>query len=319
MQIGRYQFRNNVFLAPMAGITDLPFRRLCYQLGAGLTVSEMISSNPEVWDTDKSRNRTLHTQDSGIRSVQIAGSDPEQMAYAAQHNVAEGAQIIDINMGCPAKKVNKKLAGSALLRDPQLVKEILQAVVQAVSVPVTLKIRTGWTTESRNGVQIAQLAQNEGIQALTVHGRTRACLFKGHAEYETIRAIKEEIQIPLIANGDITTPEQAKQVLKFTGADAIMIGRGAQGNPWVFREVVHFLKTGEKLAPPSRSEFIRVMQDHLQQLHQFYGEFHGVRIARKHIGWYVQRIGNPQGFRVRFNTLETAQEQVDALQFFSSI
>lgn len=303
----------------MAGVTDLPFRRLCTQLGAGLVVSEMLSSNPEVWDTDKSRSRMAHQNEPGIRSVQIAGSDPEMMARAAQHNIAEGAQIIDINMGCPAKKVNKKLAGSALLREPTLVREILCAVREAVEAPVTLKIRTGWAPEHKNGVQIAEIAQEEGMAALTVHGRTRTCMYKGNAEYDTIREIRNAISIPLIANGDITTPEQARYVLAYTGADAIMIGRGAQGNPWIFREIVHFLNTGKKLAPPSRDEVTTVMQKHLQQLHDFYGERRGVRIARKHIGWYVQGIGDPNNFRAAFNALETAQEQLDALVFFSSI
>lgn len=316
MRIGHYQLQNNVILAPMAGVTDLPFRRLCTQLGAGLAVSEMLSSNPEVWATDKSRHRMAHQHEPGIRSVQIAGSDPEMMAQAAQHNVAEGAQIIDINMGCPAKKVNKKLAGSALLREPTLVREIIRAVRDAVAVPVTLKIRTGWAPEQRNGVQIAAIAQEEGMAALTVHGRTRACMYKGNAEYDTIREIRHAISIPLIANGDITTPEQAEFALAYTGADAIMIGRGAQGNPWIFREVVHYLKTGKKLAPPSRTEVMTVMQKHLQQLHAFYGAYRGVRIARKHIGWYLQGIGDPNNFRAAFYALETAQEQLDALEFF---
>ena len=303
----------------MAGVTDLPFRRLCTQLGAGLAVSEMLSSNPEVWDTDKSRSRMAHQNEPGIRSVQIAGSDPEMMARAAQHNVAEGAQIIDINMGCPAKKVNKKLAGSALLREPSLVREILHAVQEAVAVPVTLKIRTGWAPEHRNGVQIAEIAQEEGMAALTVHGRTRTCMYKGNAEYDTIRDIRSTICMPLIANGDITTPEEAEFVLAYTGADAVMIGRGAQGNPWIFREIVHYLNTGKKLAPPSRNEVTTVMQKHLQQLHDFYGERRGVRIARKHIGWYVQGIGDPNNFRAAFNQFETAKAQLDALEFFSSI
>lgn len=319
MRIGHYQLQNNVLLAPMAGVTDLPFRRLCTQLGAGLVVSEMLSSNPDVWDTDKSRSRMAHENEPGIRSVQIAGSDPEMMARAAQHNIAEGAQIIDINMGCPAKKVNRKLAGSALLREPSLVREILCAVREAVAAPVTLKIRTGWAPEHINGVQIAEIAQEEGMAALTVHGRTRACMYKGNAEYDTIRDIRSAISIPLIANGDITTPEQAKFVLSYTGADAVMIGRGAQGNPWIFREIVHYLNTGKKLAPPSRHEVTTVMQNHLQQLHSFYGERRGVRIARKHIGWYVQGIGDPNNFRAAFNAFETAEEQLVALEFFSSI
>ncbi|MCC5854270.1 MAG: tRNA dihydrouridine synthase DusB [Idiomarina sp.] len=316
MRIGQYQLNNNVLLAPMAGVTDLPFRRLCTELGAGLAVSEMLSSNPETWDSTKSRERRVHDQEPGIRSVQIAGSDPELMARAAQHNVEEGAQIIDINMGCPAKKVNKKLAGSALLKEPGLVRDILAAVTQAVDVPVTLKIRTGWCPETRNGVEIAKLAEAAGIQALTVHGRTRSCMYKGVAEFETIRAIRAAISIPLIANGDITTPERAREVLDFTGADAVMIGRGAQGNPWIFREVVHFLATGEHLSPPTADEVTRVMRKHLRQLHQFYGEQRGVRIARKHIGWYLQGVGDPENFRAEFNALENADDQLHALEYF---
>ncbi|RTE85694.1 MULTISPECIES: tRNA dihydrouridine synthase DusB [Gammaproteobacteria] len=319
MRIGSYELKNNVILAPMAGVTDLPFRRLCVELGAGLAVSEMLSSNPKVWDTAKSKNRMAHHKEPGLRSVQIAGSDPELMARAAQHNVVEGAQIIDINMGCPAKKVNKKLAGSALLQEPELVRDIISAVVAAVDVPVTLKIRTGWAPEHRNGVQIAEIAEREGIQALTVHGRTRACMYKGHAEYETIKNIREAIQIPLIANGDITSPEKALEVLEFTQADAVMVGRGAQGNPWIFREITHFFQTGEKLPPPEKSEVIRIMGEHLKELHAFYGEHTGVRIARKHIGWYVQGLGNPGQFRAKFNALETSSEQLEALNFLSSI
>lgn len=303
----------------MAGVTDLPFRRLCTRLGAGMAVSEMLSSNPEVWDTDKSRARMVHNHEPGIRSVQIAGSDPELMARAAQHNVAEGAQIIDINMGCPAKKVNKKLAGSALLKEPSLVQEILSAVKAAVEVPVTLKIRTGWAPEHRNGVQIAEIAQAEGMSALTVHGRTRACMYKGQAEFDTIRDIRQAINIPLIANGDITSPEKAEFVLAYTGADAVMVGRGAQGNPWIFREIVHYLATGEHHAAPRRDEVTTVMREHVLELHKFYGDWRGVRIARKHIGWYVQGIGDPNNFRATFNRLETVQEQLDALDFFSSI
>lgn len=316
MRIGNYQLTNNVILAPMAGVTDLPFRRLCVELGAGLAVSEMLSSNPEVWDTEKSRARMLHKNEPGIRSVQIAGSDPELMARAAQHNVAEGAQIIDINMGCPAKKVNKKLAGSALLKEPQLVEQIIQSVVAAVDVPVTLKIRTGWAPEHKNGVEIARIAEANGIQALAVHGRTRACMYKGFAEYDTIKAIKQAVAIPVIANGDITTPQKARDVLSYTGADAIMIGRGAQGNPWIFREIVHFLETGEQLQAPEAEEIAAVMTRHLTQLHEFYGEFRGLRIARKHIGWYLQYIEDRTGFRKTFNALESAKDQLQALTHF---
>ncbi|WP_194756807.1 tRNA dihydrouridine synthase DusB [Aliidiomarina indica] len=318
MRIGSYQLTNNVLLAPMAGVTDLPFRRLCMQLGAGMAVSEMLSSNPEVWDTDKSRARMVHSMEPGIRAVQIAGSDPELMARAAQHNVREGAQIIDINMGCPAKKVNKKLAGSALLQDPELVQRIIHAVVRAVDVPVTLKIRTGWDPENRNGVLIAKIAEQEGIQSLAVHGRTRSCMYKGHAEYDTIKAIKQAISIPVVANGDITTPQQARDVLLYTEADAVMVGRGAQGNPWIFREIVHFLKTGSEHTPPTGQEITEVMRTHLNALHDFYGEQRGLRIARKHIGWYLQgNLADKPGaadFKRQFNALESAPAQLQALE-----
>lgn len=316
MRIGPYTLSNNVILAPMAGVTDAPFRNLCVRLGAGMAVSEMLSSNPKVWDTAKSQHRMLHQQDIGIRAVQIAGSDPKLMAEAAIHNVKQGAQIIDINMGCPAKKVNKKLAGSALLRDPVLVTEILNAVVAAVSVPVTLKIRTGWSPEQRNGIEIARIAEQAGIQSLAVHGRTRACMYKGQAEYDTIRSIVRAVSIPVVANGDIRTPGQARDVLEYTGANAIMIGRGAQGNPWLFREIVHFLETGQQMEAPAISEVAEVMRQHLQQLHNFYGDFKGLRIARKHIGWYLQAIEDPLNFRAFFNSLESASAQTDALDHY---
>lgn len=316
MRIGPYQLDNPVILAPMAGVTDLPFRQLCMELGAGLTVSEMLSSNPRVWQTKKSQARMGHADEPGIKAVQIAGCEPELMAHAAQHNVANGAQIIDINMGCPAKKVNKKLAGSALLQYPELVSEILHAVVNAVSVPVTLKIRTGWDPDHRNGVEIAQLAEQAGIQALAVHGRTRACMFKGNAEFDTIRAIKQAVTIPVIANGDIRHPEKAKAVLDYTGADAIMIGRGAQGNPWLFREIAHYLATGEHLAKPSATEVRRVVCEHVRKLHQHYGEFSGVRIARKHVGWYLQEQQPASEFRRHFVAIENADEQLEALATF---
>ena len=318
MRIGSYQLSNNVLLAPMAGVTDLPFRRLCVELGAGMAVSEMLSSNPRVWNTEKSKARMVHGDEPGIRSVQIAGSDPELMALAAQHNVAEGAQIIDINMGCPAKKVNKKLAGSALLQDPELVTRILHSVVAAVNVPVTLKIRTGWAPDHRNGVTIAKIAEQAGIQALAVHGRTRACMYKGNAEYDTIAAIKNAISIPVIANGDITSPQKAREVLEYTAADAVMVGRGAQGNPWIFREIVHYLKTGKQLAPPTGTEIAQVMNRHLRQLHELHGEHRGMRIARKHISWYMQgnlqQAPGSEEFRRSFNALESAEAQLAALE-----
>ena len=297
----------------MAGVTDYTFRQLCRRFGAGLAVSEMMSSNPLVWQSEKSLNRMTHGDESGLRSVQIAGSDPEQMAEAAVFNVEHGAQIIDINMGCPAKKVNKKLAGSALLQYPELVKQIVQAVVQAVSVPVTLKIRTGWDTDNRNGVQIAQIAQDNGIQCLAVHGRTKACMYKGEAEYDTIRAIKQAVSIPVIANGDITSPQKARFVLDYTGADAIMIGRAAQGRPWIFREVVHYLATGELLAPPDLQQVRDILLEHVQGLHQLYGEVLGPRIARKHVGWYLAEHDAEGAFRSEFNGIEQHQTQLDAL------
>lgn len=320
MQIGAYLLDNPVILAPMAGVTDLPFRQLCNELGAGMTVSEMLSSNPRVWQTQKSQMRMGHADEPGIKAVQIAGCEPELMAQAAQHNVANGAQIIDINMGCPAKKVNKKMAGSALLQHPDLVQDILRAVVAAVDVPVTLKIRTGWDPDNRNGVAIAQLAEQAGIQSLAVHGRTRACMYKGEAEYDTIRAIKQAVSIPVVANGDIRTPAKAREVLDYTGADAIMIGRGAQGNPWLFREIAHFLATGEQLAKPHISEVTDVVMRHVRRLHEHYGDFTGVRIARKHVGWYLQEQQPAAEFRRQFVTIENASEQLDALAtFFNSV
>ncbi|MDX1676556.1 tRNA dihydrouridine synthase DusB [Arsukibacterium sp.] len=313
VRIGPYQLANKVVCAPMAGVTDHTFRELCRRFGAALAVSEMLSSNPQVWQSEKSQNRMGHRQESGIRSVQIAGSDPAQMAAAAQYNVEIGADIIDINMGCPAKKVNKKLAGSALLQYPQLVEQIIQAVVQAVKVPVTLKIRTGWDTDNRNGVQIARIAEDNGIQALAVHGRTKACMYKGEAEYDTIKAIKQAISLPVIANGDITTPEKAQFVLEYTGADAIMIGRAAQGRPWIFREVAHYLATGRKLAAPAIAEVQQIMLEHVQGLHQLYGEHLGPRIARKHVGWYLAEHDAQGVFRSEFNAIEQAERQFDAL------
>ncbi|MBN7826115.1 tRNA dihydrouridine synthase DusB [Bowmanella dokdonensis] len=320
MQIGPYQLENNLILAPMAGVTDRPFRQLCKRMGAGLVVSEMLLSNPDVWKSDKSIHRMNHEGETGIRSVQIAGSEPELMAMAAIHNVETGAQIIDINMGCPAKKVNKKLAGSALLQYPDLVREIIQAVVKAVAVPVTLKIRTGWDPDNRNGVEIARIAEDLGIQSLAVHGRTRACMYKGEAEYDTIRAIKQAVSIPVVANGDICSPQKARQVLELTGADAVMIGRGAQGRPWIFREIDHYLKTGEALAAPTLTEVRQVMLEHVSNVHQFYGEFAGTRIARKHVGWYLSEHDTDRQFRSQFNGIGEAQAQLDALnQYFEQL
>lgn len=316
MQIANISITTPVILAPMAGITDRPFRQICRKMGAGLAVGEMLSANPLVWKTEKSRLRMDHTGESGIRSVQIAGCDPELMAQAAQHNVANGAQIIDINMGCPAKKVNKKLAGSALLQNPALVEQILKAVVNAVDVPVTLKIRTGWDPDHKNGVQIAQIAEGNQIQALAVHGRTRACLFKGEAEFDTIKAIKQSVSIPVIANGDITSASKAKYVMDHTGADAVMIGRGAQGRPWIFREIAHFLATGEHIAKPELAEIRQIVLQHIAELHQFYGEGKGLRIARKHVGWYLKELEDKGEYRQQFNSIESAPEQLDSLSSY---
>ncbi|ELQ6110619.1 tRNA dihydrouridine synthase DusB [Cronobacter sakazakii] len=316
MRIGHYQLRNRLIAAPMAGITDRPFRTLCYEMGAGLTVSEMMSSNPEVWASDKSRLRMVHVDEPGIRTVQIAGSVPEEMAEAARINVDNGAQIIDINMGCPAKKVNRKLAGSALLQYPDLVKSILTAVVNAVDVPVTLKIRTGWDPANRNCVEIAQLAEECGIRALTIHGRTRACLFQGNAEYDSIRTVKQKVSIPVIANGDITSPHKARAVLDYTGADALMIGRAAQGRPWIFREIQHYLDTGELLPPLPLAEVKRLLCAHVRELHDFYGQAKGYRIARKHVAWYLQEHAPDDQFRRTFNAIEDASEQLEALEAY---
>lgn len=316
MQIGPHTLETPLIVAPMAGVTDRPFRELCLRLGAGMAVSEMLLANPDVWDTQKTRMRMGHSAETGLRSVQIAGADPEMMAFAARYNVEQGAQIVDINMGCPAKKVNKKLAGSALLRQPDLVRDICQAVVKAVEVPVTLKIRTGWDPDNRNGEEIARIAEDCGIAALAVHGRTRACLYKGEAEYDTIRAIKQAVSIPVVANGDIDSPEKARYVLDYTGVDAVMIGRAAQGRPWIFREIRHFLETGTKLPPPDREEVRTLMNEHVTNLHQFYGAYLGARIARKHVGWYLDEEETGREFRKHFNALDCADAQLEALEVY---
>ncbi len=316
MQIGPYQLDNPLILAPMAGVTDQPFRQLCKQLGAGMTVSEMIAADPRLWASKKSRLRRIHQGEIGIRSVQIAGTEPEIMALAAQHNVEHGAQIIDINMGCPAKKVCKKAAGSALLQDPELVERILIAVVNAVTVPVTLKIRTGQNADNRNGIQIAKIAEQAGIQALAVHGRTRADKFMGNAEFDTIAQIKQAVSIPIIANGDINSPEKAKQILQQTGADGLMIGRAAQGKPWIFREIWHFLQTSKHLAAPSWQEIQQILLQHLDGLHQLYGEVMGPRIARKHVSWYLQEQADGKEFRRHFNKIDDGQAQIETLNHY---
>ncbi len=317
LQIGPYSLDTQVALAPMAGVTDRPFRQLCRELGAGLVVSEMVTSDPNLWHTRKSSFRLNHQGEAEPRSVQIAGGDPEMMALAAQLNAERGAQIIDINMGCPAKKVCNKAAGSALLKDEPLVESILEAVVNAVDIPVTLKIRTGWSPDNRNALTIAKMAEQAGIAALTIHGRTRSDKYLGDAEYDTIKSVKQMINIPVIANGDITTPEKARFVLDYTGADAVMIGRAAQGTPWILREIDHYLRHGEKVAPPSLSEIHSIFNRHLKALHEFYGELMGVRIARKHLNWYLISVSDVTGFRKEFNQLETADEQLNALdQYF---
>ncbi|MGR6980895.1 tRNA dihydrouridine synthase DusB [Testudinibacter sp. P27/CKL/0425] len=316
MRIGKFQLKNRVLLAPMAGITDLPFRRICSRYQAGLTYSEMMSANRDVWHTEKSRLRVAHHADIGINAVQIAGSDPLEMAQAAALNVGCGAQLIDINMGCPAKKVNRKMAGSALLQYPDLVEQILQSVVSAVNVPVTLKIRTGWDKTNRNCVEIAKIAEQSGIAALTVHGRTRSCLYEGEAEYEHIRAVKQQVSIPVIANGDITSPKKAKYVLDYTGADAVMIGRGALGQPWLFRQIEAFLQSGQLIAEPDLAEKCQVAFEHIQGLHEFYGEQKGYRVARKHVSWYLDNIKPDASFKCTFNTITDPKQQLSVLKEF---
>jgi len=297
-------------LAPMAGVTDRPFRQLCKRLGAGMAVSEMISSNSLLWGSEKTLRRANHDGEIEPRSVQIAGSDPVMMAEAAKHNADNGAQIVDINMGCPAKKICNVMAGSALLQDEDLVARILDAVVNAVDIPVTLKIRTGWDTDHRNGVTIAQIAEQAGIQALAVHGRTRACAYRGEAEYETIAAIKQAVSIPIIANGDINTPEKAKFVLEQTGVDALMIGRAAQGRPWIFNAINHYLATGERIDAPQVSEIRSIMLGHLENLYDFYGEYIGVRMARKHISWYSKGEIGGGAFRQAVNRVDSVAQQL---------
>ena len=316
MQIGPYQISNRLILAPMAGVTDRPFRQLCKRLGAGMAVSEMVTSNSLLWGSEKTKRRANHDGETDPRSVQIAGSDPALMAQAAKHNADNGAQIIDINMGCPAKKICNVMAGSALLQNEQLVGEILEAVVSAVDIPVTLKIRTGWDRENRNAPTIARIAEDSGIQSLAIHGRTRADAYKGDAEYDTIADVKSRLSIPVVANGDITTPEKARFVLNYTGADAVMIGRAAQGRPWIFREIDHFLTTGETLAEPSLVEIRDILLEHVANLYEFYGEYTGVRIARKHIAWYSKGQSHGAEFRRIVTRVETSAEQIDMIQEF---
>ncbi len=316
MKIGRHVLKNNLIVAPMAGVTDRPFRMLCKRMGAGMAVSEMVASNSLLYGSEKTKRRANHEGEVDPISVQIVGADPNMLAQAARYNVGQGAQIIDINMGCPAKKICNVMAGSALLKDERLVGEILEAVVDAVEVPVTLKIRTGWDKNSRNAVRIAQIAEASGIQALAIHGRTRACAYTGEAEYDTIRAVKAEVKIPVMANGDITTPEKARFVLEHTGADAVMIGRAAQGRPWLFREIAHYLATGERLAAPRVQEIRDITVAHVHELYEFYGEHTGLRVARKHISWYTKGLAGSAHFRHHMNQLESAVEQLRAVDEF---
>jgi len=321
MKIGAWSLPNNVFVAPMAGVTDRPFRQLCKKLGAGYAVSEMAASNPLLWKTVKSSRRLNHDGEIDPVAVQIAGADPEMMAQAAVFNISKGARVIDINMGCPVKKVCNVASGSALLRHEDLVARILTSVVEAClphGVPVTLKTRTGWDREHRNALRIAKLAQDSGIAALTLHGRTRADLYLGEAEYDTIREVKASLSIPVVANGDIDSPLKAREVLAYTGADAVMIGRAAQGRPWIFREIDHFLRTGETLAPPTWIDMRDLLLEHLADHYQFYGELPGVRTARKHIGWYVSSLPEGKQFADLINKIESTSAQFEAVnQWFT--
>jgi tRNA-dihydrouridine synthase B len=310
MQIGKHLLANNLIVAPMAGVTDRPFRQLCKRFGAGLAVSEMVASDPRLWGTQKSQRRTDHDGEVRPVSAQIAGTDPAMMAQAARYNVDRGAEIIDINMGCPAKKICNAQAGSALLKDEPLVARILDAVVKSVDVPVTLKIRTGWDTARRNAPQVARIAEDSGIQAIAIHGRTRACGFSGQAEYQTISEVKARVGIPVVANGDIDSPEKAKQVLAWTGADGLMIGRAAQGRPWLFREIADYLRTGRRAPDLHATEVHRILRSHLEELYAFYGEQLGVKVARKHIAWYTEGRADARRVRETINGAETPEEQL---------
>lgn len=313
MKIGELSIKNNLFLAPMAGVTDRPFRMLCKKLGAGVAVSEMVTSNSLLYGSEKTIQRANHEGEVDPISVQIAGADPKMMGDAARYNQDRGAQIIDINMGCPAKKICNVMAGSALLKHEKLVEEILNSVVSSVTIPVTLKIRTGWDRENKNAIKIAKIAENSGIKALAIHGRTRACLYHGHAEYDTIAEVKQNIKIPVIANGDITTPQKAKFVLNYTKADGIMIGRAAQGRPWIFREIDFYLKNNKELELPTIQEIQDTTIEHVNDLYNFYGELKGVRIARKHISWYTKGLKNSAQFRFNMNQIEDVRKQQTAI------
>lgn len=317
MQIGPYKLKNNLIVAPMAGVTDRPFRQLCKRLGAGMAVSEMVTSNSLLYGSEKTRRRANHEGEAEPKSVQIAGAEPGMLAEAARYNVDNGAQIIDINMGCPAKKICNVMAGSALLRDEPLVARILEAVVKAVpGVPVTLKTRLGWDHSNKNVLLVARIAEQSGIQALAIHGRTRCQAYTGDASYDLIAAVKQSVRIPIIANGDITTPEKARLVLEQTGADGVMIGRAAQGRPWIFREIAHYLETGTHLPPPEVAEIHQVLMDHLDDLYGFYGEQSGVRVARKHISWYTKGLVGSAHFRHAMNQLPTVETQLQAVNAF---
>ena len=313
VKIGQFVLPSNVILAPMAGVTDRPFRQLCRRFGAGLAASEMLTANVRLWDTKKSRLRMDHTGEPSPRVVQIAGFDPQMMADAALRNVDAGAQIIDINMGCPAKKVCNRLAGSALMQDESLVARILSTVVNAVPVPVTLKTRTGWDRSHKNGTRIASIAEDCGIQALAIHGRTRADMYQGNAEHETVAAIKSKIKIPVFANGDIDSPQRARAVLERTGCDGIMIGRAAQGRPWIFDEVNFFLNTGELRGELAPEKVRDIMRAHLEDLYSLYGDETGVRVARKHLSWYFQQHPGQEALRNRLVTIESPEEQLSTL------
>ncbi|MDR6858130.1 tRNA dihydrouridine synthase DusB [Variovorax guangxiensis] len=322
LQIGNIVLENRLFVAPMAGVTDRPFRMLCRELGAGYAVSEMVTSRKELWNSLKTSRRANHEGEPGPIAVQIAGTDAAMMAEAAQYNIERGAQIIDINMGCPAKKVCNKWAGSALMRDEPLALEIVEAVVRAAAlhdVPVTLKMRTGWSEDHRNAVALARRFESAGVRMLTVHGRTREQGYKGEAEYDTIAAVKSAVRVPVVANGDIDSPEKARQVLALTGADALMVGRAAQGRPWIFREIAHFLATRAQLAPPLVAEVRRLLLEHLQQHYALYGDYSGVRTARKHIGWYVRDLPGGEHFRSEMNAIEDCDAQWRAVAEFFDV
>lgn len=319
LAIGPHLLPNRVFVAPMAGVTDRPYRQLCKRLGAGYAVSEMAASNALLWATDKTTRRINHDGEIEPKAVQIAGADPAMMAQAARFNVDRGAQIIDINMGCPAKKVCNVAAGSALMQQPELIRRIVGAVIDAVGpqgIPVTLKMRTGWDHEHRNAPQIAAMAQDLGVAMITIHGRTRADKYQGQAEYDTIASIKQRTAIPIVANGDIDSPHKALSVIRHTGADAVMIGRAAQGRPWIFRQIAHYLQTGELLPDPTEADIARWLTDHLRDHYNFYGESAGVRIARKHIGWYLKGLPGAKIFRDALNRLESTEDQLRAIEHF---